>query len=95
MSGANHARRLDFVWHQDLFINESNRAVNILSVCADVAVSAVEALIESEALSPVAMAHSAAEQYLGLRRSPEGTVLSSEEALLWYADVCIYCVGLP
>jgi len=48
-----------------------------------VAVSAVQALIEANAVNPVAMAHAAAEQSLGLRQSPDDTPLSSEEALVW------------
>lgn len=47
------------------------------------AVSAVEALIEANAVNPIAMAHAAAEQTLGLRQSPDDTPLSSEEALVW------------
>lgn len=54
-----------------------------LSVCADVAVSAVQALIESDAINPSNMAHAAAEQSLGLRQSLEVTPLSSEKALMW------------
>ena len=54
-----------------------------LPVCADVAVSAVQALIEANAVNPVAMAHAPAEQSLGLRQSPDHTPLSSEEALVW------------
>ncbi len=47
------------------------------------AVSAVQALIEANAVNPVAMAHAAAEQTQGLRQSPDDTPLSSEEALVW------------
>ena len=47
------------------------------------AVSAVQALIEANAVDPVAMAHAAGEQSQGLRQSPDDTPLSSEEALVW------------
>ena len=55
----------------------------VLIVCADVAVAAVQALIDSAALNAIAVAQAAAEQSQGLRQAPESAPLSPEGALMW------------
>ena len=51
---------------------------------AEVAVLAMKAMIESDAVNPQALALTAAEQSHGLRQAPGGPLLTPEEALIWY-----------
>ncbi|DBA76941.1 TPA: hypothetical protein ACH3X1_009536 [Trebouxia sp. C0004] len=77
-------------WLDDTCRSDVVRLLEYLDVQSheDVAVSAVQALIEANAVNPVAMAHAAAEQTLGLRQFPDDTPLSSEEALVWRVLCC-------